>query len=260
MRSLAASKNRIITLLTDFGYDDPFVGQIKGVILKINQNAKIIDITHGIKPQAVEDAAFVLWRSFKYFPKGTIHLSIVDPGVGSQRKALIVKSQGHYFIAPDNGLLSYVIKEPFVCISIENPKYFLQKESPTFQGRDVFAPAAAWLSTGVSISEFGKPLKEIFLLEELNPLILKDRIVGKIVYIDRFGNAITNIKPEGRKIKEIKVGETILPIVNFYCQSPNKPAALVNSDGFIEIFIYMGNAVKTMGLEKEQIVEALLHG
>lgn len=173
---------------------------------------------------------------------------------------MIVKSQGHYFIAPDNGLLSYVIKEPFVCISIENPKYFLQKESPTFQGRDVFAPAAAWLSTGVSISEFGKPLKEIFLLEYLNPVNLNDKIVGKIVYIDRFGNAITNIKPEERKIKEIRVGETILPIVNFYSQSPNKPAALINSDGFIEIFIYMGNAVKTMGLEKKQIVEALLDG
>lgn len=260
MKSSAASKNRIITLLTDFGYHDPFVGQMKGVILKINKNVKIVDITHGIQPQAVEDAAFVLWQSFKYFPEGSIHLSIVDPGVGSQRKALMVKSQGHYFIAPDNGILSYVIKKPFVCISIENPKYFLQKESSTFHGRDIFAPVAAWLSKGVPISEFGKSLKELFLLEDLNPVILNNKIVGKIVYIDIFGNALTNIKPEGRKIKEIIVGGTILPIVSFYSQSPNKPAALINSDGFIEIFIYMGNAAKTIGLQKKQIVEALLDG
>ncbi len=260
MKSSAASKNRIITLLTDFGYHDPFVGQMKGVILKINKNVKIVDITHGIQPQAVEDAAFVLWQSFKYFPEGSIHLSIVDPGVGSQRKALMVKAQGHYFIAPDNGILSYVIKKPFVCISIENPKYFLQKESSTFHGRDIFAPVAAWLSKGVPISEFGKPLKKLFLLEDLNPVILNNKIVGKIVYIDIFGNAITNIKPEGRKIKKIIVGGTILPIVSFYSQSPNKPAALINSDGFIEIFIYMGNAAKTIGLQKKQIVEALLDG
>lgn len=260
MKLLAASKNSIITLLTDFGYNDPFVGQMKGVILKINKNVTIVDITHGIQPQAVEDAAFVLWQSFKYFPKGTIHLSIVDPGVGSKRKALIVKSQGHYFIAPDNGILSYVIKKPFKCISIENPKYFLQKESSTFHGRDIFAPVAAWLSKGVPISEFGKPLKELTLLEDLNPVISNNKIIGKIVYIDIFGNAITNIKPEGRKIKEIIVGETIFPIVSFYSQSPDKPAAVINSDGFIEIFIYKGNAAKTLGLQKKQIVEALLDG
>lgn len=260
MRSLEVSKNKIITLLTDFGYDDPFVGQMKGVILRINSNVEIVDITHGIQPQAVEDAAFVLWQSFKYFPKGTIHITVVDPGVGSQRKALIVKSQGHYFLAPDNGVLSYVIKKPFLCVSIENPKYILQKDSPTFQGRDLFAPAAAWLSKGVSIKEFGKPIKQPILLELSNPVFLDDRILGQIVYIDRFGNAITNIKPEGRKIKEIRVQDMIFPMVNFYAQSPDKPAALINSEGFIEIFIYKGNAVKSLGLEKKQKVEALLDG
>lgn len=261
MKSSVASKNRIITLLTDFGYQDAFVGQMKGVILSINPQATIVDITHEIEPQAVLDAAFVLWQSFKYFPKGSIHVAVVDPGVGSQRKALMVKSQGHYFIAPDNGLLSYIIREPFVCISIENPKYFLQKESPTFQGRDVFAPAAAWLSKGVSINEFGSTLKDFQKVQEIHDVQeFNDKIVGKIVYIDRFGNAITNIKSEGRKIKEIRIGELILPMVKFYSQSPCKPASLINSDGFVEIFIYMGNASKTLGLEKKQTVEALLDG
>lgn len=262
MKSLAASKNRIITLLTDFGYQDPFVGQMKGVILTINREVKIVDITHDIQPQAVEDAAFVLWQSFKYFPKGTIHVAVVDPEVGSQRKALIVKSQGHYFVAPDNGILSYVIKEPFVCVSIENTKYFLQKESPTFQGRDIFAPVAAWLSKGVSLSKFGKPVKEVVQKFNLLQGVKKfeDKIVGQIVYIDRFGNAITNIRAEGKKIRQIKIGQLTLPVVRYYCECPHQPAAVVNSDGLVEIFVYMGNAKETLGLNKKQAVEALLDG
>jgi len=260
MKSSVASKSRIITLLTDFGLKDPFVGQMKGVILSINRTAKIVDITHEIEPQAVSDAAFVLSQSFKYFPEESIHVAVVDPGVGSQRKALIVKSQGHYFVAPDNGILSYVIKEPFIAVSIENEKYLLKKQSTTFHGRDIFAPVAAWLSKGVQIDEFGSPVRDVQRLDAVEIQEFEDKIVGKIVYIDRFGNAITNIKPEGRKIKEVKAGELVLPVVEFYSQSPHKPAAVVNSDGLIEIFIYMGNAKETLGLKKKQIVEAFLDG
>ncbi|WP_353684166.1 SAM-dependent chlorinase/fluorinase [Thermodesulfovibrio sp. 3907-1M] len=260
MKSLEASSSKIITILTDFGLKDPFVGQMKGVILSINPHVRIVDITHEIEPQSVEDAAFVLYESFQYFPEGSIHIAVVDPEVGSQRKALIVKSQGHYFVAPDNGILSYILKEPFYAVSIENEKYFLRK-SPTFQGRDVFAPAAAWLSKGIEINEFGGPAKDIKVFKTLYDIQgFDDKIVGKIVYIDRFGNAITNIKPEGKKIRQIKINELILPVVSFYSQYPHKPAAVINSDGFIEIFIYMGNAKKTLSLEKKQTVEAFLDG
>ncbi|GAB5046680.1 SAM hydrolase/SAM-dependent halogenase family protein [Thermodesulfovibrio sp. TK110] len=260
MKSLEASSSKIITILTDFGLKDPFVGQMKGVILSINPNVKIVDITHEIEPQAVEDAAFVLYESFRYFPEGSIHIAVVDPEVGSQRKALIVSSQGHCFIAPDNGILSYVLKEPFYAVSIENEKYFLRKSS-TFQGRDVFAPAAAWLSKGIEITEFGTPLKEIQIFKTLNDIQeFDDKIVGKIVYIDRFGNAITNIKPENKKIRQIKVKGLTLPVVSFYSQYPHKPAAVINSDGFIEIFIYMGNAKEVLNLKKHQTVEAFLYG
>ncbi|MGB9710220.1 MAG: SAM hydrolase/SAM-dependent halogenase family protein [Thermodesulfovibrio sp.] len=260
MKSSEALSSKIITLLTDFALKDPFVGQMKGVILSINPHAKIVDITHEIEPQAVEDAAFVLYESFHYFPEGSIHIAVVDPEVGSQRKALIVKSQGHYFVAPDNGILSYVLKEPFYAVCIENERYFLRK-SPTFQGRDVFAPTAAWLSKGIEINEFGSPAKDIKVFKTLYDTEKSDdKIVGKIVYIDRFGNAITNIKPEGKKIRQIKIKELILPVVSFYSQYPHKPAAVINSDGFIEIFIYMGNAKETLNLEKKQTVEAFLDG
>lgn len=260
MKSLEASSSKIITILTDFGLKDPFVGQMKGVILGINPHVKIVDITHEIEPQEVEDAAFVLYESFKYFPEGSIHIAVVDPEVGSQRKALIVKSQEHYFVAPDNGILSYVLKEPFYAVSIENERYFLRK-SPTFQGRDVFAPAAAWLSKGIEITEFGSPAKDIKIFKTLlDTKEFDDKIVGKIVYIDRFGNAITNIKPGDKKIRQIKVKGLTLPVVNFYSQHPHKPAALINSDGFVEIFIYMGNAKEALNLEKKQTVEVFLDG
>lgn len=260
MNSSEVSSSKIITILTDFGLKDSFVAQMKGVILSINPDAKIVDITHEIEPQAVEDAAFVLNESFKYFPKGSIHVAVVDPEVGSQRRALIVKSQGHYFVAPDNGILSYVLKEPFDAVSIENKRYFIAKTS-TFQGRDVFAPVSAWLSKGICLSEFGSPVKDIKLCKTLYEIKeLSDRIIGKIIYIDRFGNAITNIRPKDKKVREVKVKDMTLPIVSFYSQSPYKPAAVINSDGFIEIFIYMGNAVNALKLEKNQTVEVFLDG
>ena len=150
MTLLEASSSKIITLTTDFGYSDPFVGQMKGVMLSINPDLKIVDITHDIESHCIEDASFVLYNSYKYFPEGTIHVVVVDPGVGSSRRAIILKVEGHYFVMPDNGLISYVVKDKyFKAVKIENKKYILRAESPTFQGRDVFAPVSAWLSRGV---------------------------------------------------------------------------------------------------------------
>jgi len=261
MISLEASETKIITLITDFGYKDPFVGQMKGVILSINPDVRIVDITHNITSHDIEEAAFVLFESFQYFPEGSIHMVIVDPGVGSKRRALIVSADGHYFIAPDNGLLSYIIKDrAFKAFCLENERYILKKESPTFQGRDVFAPASAWLSKGVPVHDFGNEVIDPIVLDTLTTRLDKSRIIGKIVYIDKFGNAITNIKVKAEKIKKVKVKQLILPVVSCYAHSENNPAALINSNGFIEIFIYKNNAAQLLNLKRDDTVEVLLNG
>jgi len=256
-----ASSHKIITLITDFGYKDPFVGQMKGVILKISPHVKIVDITHDISSHNIEEASFFLYTTFKYFPEESIHIVVVDPEVGSGRKALALKSQEHYFLAPDNGVLSYVIKDkPFKAVSIENEKYILKKESPTFQGRDIFAPTAAWLSRGVSLEEFGRAVPDPVLIDVSMPYQIQGKIIGKIIHIDKFGNAITNIETKKEMINHVRINNLKLQIVNCYSESPQKPAAIINSDGFVEIFIYQGSAEKTLNLKKDDSVEVILHG
>lgn len=261
MSLLEASSNRVITLITDFGYKDPFVGQMKGVILRINPYAKIVDITHDITSHDIEEAEYIIKTSYKYFPPESIHIVVVDPGVGSKRKALVVKSQEHYFLAPDNGVLSSVIKNaPFKAVSIENEKFILKKDSPTFQGRDLFAPVAAWLSKGIPLEEFGSAVSNPVLIDVATPSAVQGKITGKIVHIDKFGNAITNIVIEKEMINYVRVNNLRFPVVNCYSDSPNKPAALINSDGFVEIFVYLRSAAEALNLKKGQTVEVILHG
>lgn len=255
------NSEKIITLTTDFGYRDPFVGQMKGVILSINPSVKIVDITHEITSQDIETAAFVIGESFQYFPEGTIHVVIVDPGVGSQRRALVVLTEGHCFLAPDNGVLSYVIKKmKFKAFCIENEKYILKKQSPTFQARDIFAPAAGWLSKGVQAKEFGKEVKDPFLFEIKEPVLKGNKIIGSIIYIDKFGNCITNIKIQKEALKNVKIGNALLPVVSFYAELQDKVGALINSNGFVEIFIYKGSAADVLNLKKGDVVEVTLNG
>jgi len=157
--------SRIITLTTDFGCKDPFAAEVKGVILSINPDAVLIDITHSIEPQNIEEAAYVIGQSCRWFPQGTIHLVVVDPGVGSSRKALILEARGHFFVGPDNGVFSHIIHSSSVLegTHITEEKYMLSKDSPTFQGRDMFAHVAAWLSKGLAPSEFGQPVRILSL-------------------------------------------------------------------------------------------------
>lgn len=256
-----ASSRRVITLITDFGYKDPFAGQMKGVILKINPHAEIVDITHDITSHDIEEAEFVLKTSYKYFPEGSIHIVVVDPGVGSGRRALAVKSEEHYFVAPDNGVLSSVIKAvPFKAVSIQNDKYILKKYSSTFQGRDVFAPVAAWLSRGVPLDEFGNAVSDPVLIDISMPSAVQGKITGRIVYIDRFGNAITNIRIRKEMINHIKIKNLTLQVVDCYSESAGELSAVINSDGFVEIFIYQGSAASALNLKKGQTVEVILHG
>lgn len=254
----------IINLLTDFGYSDTFVGTIKGVIIKINPQAKIIDLCHNIKPQAITDAAFCLLNSFAYFPKGTIHLAIVDPGVGTKRKAILVETKDYFFIAPDNGLLYPALKQQDIknIVEITNPKFFLKPLSTTFHGRDIFAPVAAHLSLAIKSQNFGKKITKIKELKLPQPQRQKNELIGKIIYIDHFGNLITNISKKffDRAIKSSEfticfADKKIEKISSSYLEKKERsPGALFNSFDNLEIFIWKENAQKILGLNKEDII------
>jgi S-adenosylmethionine hydrolase len=251
------SDNRIITLTTDFGYKDPFVAEMKGVILSINPHAAIVDMTHSIEPGDVEEAAYIIGYSFSYFPSGTIHLVVVDPGVGSERKALILEAGGHFFTGPDNGVFSHILhsSSPVKGVHITEEKYLLLKDSPTFQGRDLFAPAAAWLSKGLTPEEFGPTVKDFVTLPFPHPEVTHGGISGEVIYTDHFGNAITNIK--GNDLISfadhyvVKVNNIIIQPVKYYAQAgENNLCCLVNSSGYLELFLNRGNAANKYGIKK----------
>jgi S-adenosylmethionine hydrolase len=187
----------VITMLTDFGLADEYVGVMKGVIATISSDAQIIDISHDIARHDVRQAAFVLKNAFRYFPKGSIHIIVVDPGVGGHRKILCLKNEDHYFIAPDNGVLSLVVhnKKVEALRAVTSDRYFLKPVSNTFHGRDIFAPVAGHLAEGVAMSTFGKELarEDIYLLDVAVPTLSDDELIGEVISIDRFGNLVTNI-------------------------------------------------------------------
>ncbi len=246
----------IITLLTDFGSADNFVGVMKGVILSINPKAIIVDITHEVPPQDVLTAAFLLQTSWPYFPKGSIHVAVVDPGVGTARRAIAVETAHAIFLAPDNGLLTPVIKSGEVrrIISLTNPRYWLPQVSSTFHGRDIFAPTAAHISLGISLEELGESIEDPVLLDWPCPLKLPDgTIVGHILHIDRFGNLITNLRAEdlGEGVVIRVAGYTIQGLKRTFGDvAVGEPVAYIGSSGYLEIAIRQGNAAVTFNLRR----------
>jgi S-adenosyl-L-methionine hydrolase (adenosine-forming) len=184
---------KVVTLLTDFGLKDPYVGMMKGVILSIAPDTAIVDITHEVDPQDIREGAFILKEHYPYFAQGTIHVAVIDPTVGSQRRPVIVSRDGHLFLGPDNGLFTLVAGTGSAVHLIENKAYMLEPVSSTFHGRDVFAPAAGYLSSGIEPRAFGRPIADPVLLEDLLPVTLNHILYGQVVRFDRFGNAITNI-------------------------------------------------------------------
>jgi S-adenosylmethionine hydrolase len=249
----------LITLTTDFGYRDPFVGVIKGVILGINPWARIVDITHGISPHNIVEAAFAIEESYGYFPSGTIHVVVVDPGVGSERRPIAVSANRHTFVGPDNGVFSLIYDSPrtetFHVIHITAKHYFLKSRGGTFHGRDVFAPAAASLSKGLDMSRLGEPITDFVRLPVPRPSVGKGRVDGEVIHMDGFGNAITNIRvedmePMGRAGLKVLIKGVELDIKDYYAQGGDgKPHTVINSNGMLEIFIYMGSAATEMGLK-----------
>jgi S-adenosylmethionine hydrolase len=247
----------IITLTTDFGLADGYVGTMKGVILDIAPTATIVDISHEITPQDVRGAAYVLYAATPYFPQGTIHVVVVDPGVGSQRRAIALRTPQATFVAPDNGVLSYVVAGERVeeIAHLTNPRYHLSPVSRTFHGRDIFAPAAAHLARGIRLAELGEPLREIITFPLPRPQVRPDgAIVGQVIHVDRFGNLITSImskdladhSPLRKSVVKIR-GQSIRGIVNTYAEvTAGKLLALIGSEGYLEISVSGGSASQTL--------------
>lgn len=189
---------KTIALLTDFGHKDSYVGVMKGVIASINPGVRVVDISHEVRAGDIAEAAFLLSKSYCYFPKKTIFLVVVDPGVGSMRKAIAVETKNYYFVGPDNGVLSIAAQSDSIerIVQLKNKKYFLDTISSTFQGRDVFAPVSAFLSKGVSPQKCGVRINTINTIRMAHPTIQGSVLRGKILYVDHFGNMVTNIKKE----------------------------------------------------------------
>jgi S-adenosylmethionine hydrolase len=230
---------------------------MKGVILGLNPRANIIDLAHELKPGDIRAGAFSLMTSYRFFPKGTIHVVVIDPGVGSTRKAVAIKTANYCFLGPDNGVLSWALaKEKILEVrSLENEKLFLNTVSQTFHGRDIFAPVAANLSKGIPLRALGPPLKGFVRLNWPEPRRRGKELRGEVVYIDRFGNAITNLdRASLRLIGNGGIGVSLrrgrsCPLGAFYQAVPHgKSVAVLGSSGFLEIAINGGSAEKSLGL------------
>ena len=237
----------IITLTTDFGTADGYVGEVKGVLLSHSPDAELVDITHEIPPQDVERGRLTVARVWRRFPPGTVHLVVVDPGVGSGRAALAVQSEGRFLVGPDNGVLS-----PALLIAgaraIELP--LPPRSSATFHGRDVFAPAAAALARGESVDALGRPAASPVLRRTPEPTRRSDgAIEGEIIVLDRFGNAVTNLI--GLRGGTIELGTRCITVRHTYSEvAPGEPVAVTGSTGFIEIAVRDGDAASALGISR----------
>ena len=248
--------NGIVAVTTDFGLRDPYVGIMTGVMLGINPETRIVDVTHHVAPQDVAHGSFVLASAATVFPAGTVHLAVVDPGVGGKRRALAVRTSQQFFVAPDNGLLSDVLDktDDFEAVELTNPEYFRQEVSHTFHGRDIFAPVAAHLSRGVRLSELGSVVSDPIRLRSPQPVAKDDGIEGRVRFIDHFGNIVTNIS--GSMISdphaEIALGEVrIEGLAHAYeTAAEGRPLAIINSYGLLEIAVRGGNAAARLGARR----------
>ncbi len=248
-----------ITLTTDFGCEDEYSGVVKGVILSINPEAVIVDLTHAIPPLDVRYAALVIGRSYRFFPPGSIHLCIVDPGVGTSRNILALKACGHYFVGPDNGIFSQLLTgdEPVEVYSVSNEAWFLDEVSTTFHGRDIMAPVAARISLGEPLEAAGQPLSSscCLTLPVSLPTYTGSEVIGEVSSIDRFGNIITNITRQclqalpGGAAFILRIRSTAISYhEGSYGDLPDQQlAAIINSSNLIEICVKNGSAAKMLG-------------
>lgn len=254
----------VIALLTDFGTQDYFVGAMKGVMLSINEDVQIVDITHEIEPQNIQSAQFTLSSVYQNFPSKTIFVVVVDPGVGSNRRAILVETDKYFFVAPDNGLLSFIFQseQNFRVFELTNPNYFLPNVSRTFHGRDVFTPVAAWVSKGIESAEFGSEITDFISFSDSRPeKIDENTLEAQIIHIDRFGNLITNLKRQNLPhnfLIEVN-GNTITKHLNFYAEAEKDELfTIFGSADYLEIVAYQNSAKDLLKVKNgEKIVVKL---
>ncbi len=247
---------RIITLTTDFGLKDPYVAEMKAVILSISPNAVIVDVSHLVEKFNVRMGAYILGSAAPYFPKGTIHVVVVDPHVGTERQPILIQTEDAYLIGPDNGVLTLAAKNMRGQRSIRklvSRKFMMPNVSGTFHGRDIFAPAAAHLANGVSPKEFGPEINETVIPEFAKIVRRKDMLIGEVVHVDDFGNIVTNLgekelqRVKSKNMLDLKLGNNRLRLR--FCKAYsevnlNEPLALIGSHNFLEISVNQGNAAK----------------
>jgi len=245
----------IITLLSDFGSKDPYVAEMKAVILSIHPQARIVDITHEIEKFNIRMGAFVLASATPYFPEGTIHVAVVDPGVGTKRRPITVETKRSFYVGPDNGLLMLAAQKEGVdhVYHVNNPKYMLSRVSRTFHGRDIFAPVAAHLAKRNPPSKFGPEIQDYALPEFVKPHVREDELFGEVLHIDDFGNIVSNISAGDLEKMDIREGCSLrvrfnakaltLKLCSAYGEVAAKaPLAIIGSSDFLEVSINKGNA------------------
>lgn len=260
------TRSGIITLTTDFGLIDPYVAMMKGVILSINPKAVIIDITHHIQVGSILAASNLIRETFPFFPKGSVHVGVVDPTVGSQRRLMGIEAGGHFFIGPDNGLFGPIIHDykDARLIQLENKEYFLPHLTYTFHGREVFAPIAANLSCGVPLDEMGATIQDPVFLDAPVPRKRGDILCGQVTRVDNFGNIITNINQHvlgnfiGSAEPLIEIGHiSITGISRIYAEAESgELLALINSSNLLELAVNLGRADTYIGIDPEQLIGA----
>jgi S-adenosylmethionine hydrolase len=246
----------LITLLTDFGTRDAYVASMKGVILSLNPAARLVDLSHEVPAQDIRAGAFILAEAAAYFPPGTIHLAVVDPGVGSGRRGLAARCRDHYWVGPDNGLSHLIFSQAsdLAVVSLENPAYFRPQVSATFHGRDIFAPVAAHLSLGVDLNRFGPRITDPVSLGFPDPAFTQEAIQGEIIYVDRFGNLVSNVRAGdltdwlGGQTLSLRAGPLNLnDLARTYTDAAaGEFLALAGSHGFLEIACALDNAARRL--------------
>ena len=262
------SANSLITLLTDFGDRDWFVAGMKGAILSTCPDARIVDLTHQIVPYRIDEAAYFLKSCYREFPEGTIHVVVVDPGVGSARRAIAVKSARYFFLGPDNGVLTYIFhdEQPVEVREIDQQKFRHGSPGRTFDGRDLFAPAAARLAKHEPFESYGPVIEDYRRCSISQPRWELTALVGEIVYVDRFGNLISNLTSQHleevrstttRRQSSIRIGDRIIEdLVDSYSNGlVGQPCALINSDGRLEVFLKEASAADLLHVGKGERVD-----
>ncbi len=256
---------KIITLLTDFGMRDGYPAVMKGVILGIAPRVQIVDITHEVAPQDVREGAFTLARSAPWFPPGSVHVAVVDPGVGSARRALAACLGEQFFVAPDNGLITLLHRQAvqnsaeIKIVQLDKPRFWLPQVSRSFHGRDVFAPVAAHLASGAALNELGSPLNDPVLLPIAEPQQTPTGWRGEVIHIDHFGNLACSLRHQhlaGLAQPVLMIAGRSAPLVQAYANAqPGELAALLDSAGWLSLAVVNGSAAQVLGAKPGDVVE-----